>query len=1706
MRIPWDDHEIALLFDMYEQVSGGRDIHDAAVALSKILRQKAACEGKTVDEKFRNYNGMIFYLRRAEYLFSGGHSGIADQQKSVLAMWNIYQNDQPRYQEILKEAKALTDSEKSSFAEAFFAYASKSTSMSREQILSNLEKAGKYCKLQYPLLGILDLHELRKIQQTVYEGKSIRFHFGYEAKYVQETVRIYYNFVKQYRGDQSNNAPPPIVDTGVVEKAEANATQSESPIVFTDTASDAQAHISTSKPGELTTAAVSSFKPPTSEEMKSWITSPSEQSIAVLFSIADPEHYDSVKVANQAYCVRAQHCFVAHNISNVGDVLRLSVHDFFSFSNIGKGTILDIIQVTSDIIQQSGSLVKTEKPVIEYSPPVFEHADRDLILNVLHDNNQSVGEQIAHEKLEALEKAREIIGDEILEAILQSPSLLDSTITMLHSYVRKYEEARYTESTLQSLIDKLPDERKAQKVVLFWRVFFSHRNVRDILSDVPSELVFYNLPSYVVAMQNHSEVDLKVICDFLSWSAFDTMSQRDKLFTRVFTNRDGSSNTRNIEILQRRVKGETLADIGDDLSLTRERVRQIAVKQEKLLARFWTSDGYDLLDLIHLERGGDVVIQQEEAAEIIGADQAALIWFAIHDDELIGKNWKYKKSTRSVVFDTEDYSKLIQQIIDNLPDMVERSKLNDLIEEVAGEQHIPFELLWLEVSRQYDVSGIFAHSRKLTRRAKAAYILNHYFPDGMKVGSDGQYEEYRQLLHTLFGDERDASQDHSIDAIIGDVGVLVGRGLYIGPERIQWDPAVVSIVESFVESSPRTVIPFADLFASLQVELEQCGIFNRYMLQGALNYFGTQYTTGRDYLTKETNANLTSEMDDYIRTRERIVTKDMIREAFPSQYDAGISQIVARCSDIVLMPNGCYMHASHLKYTNDEANCIRDVLAHECKNGPRSTRVLITVMKEKFAEFMANNQIEDYATLYSILSWVLKDRLYFLNWYFIAAEPLRNIGGTTDILLYWLEKRDLLTYSDLQTVVTHIGFNYNYSILELVRILSPVFVRTSPTTLQRTETIGLDEEGISTAVQFVRNLLKERHWIPARMPIDMSTLPVISVPWTAELLESVIYLSNQIPAIRIPTSDNAQPYSIWVEDQFKDQSYEQFVIDRLIERQQVCPFMTAAEVQRYLLTSGLAGVKLPDFVEKRHLIRTPQGFIQITMEEVDQSDLPPRPTEVADENAQTTSSQTVTISVAPAVTVSLEKTAHYNDVLGQFFGDGLRLLGMRLRKFRSLYIEKWGNELPADDETLIAELKQVGSFRDDRIFIKQDADQGGIMQKLWLETRDALENGASCVYAESLLHRHEAEIAAQLSVYHVDDLLAVMMEQAPEGYVRKYDMLVKVWHLPDPDRDVLRMLSKSAVPMNYQQMQIALWFIPLERIKHALVTDPSMVNVDKETYFYAPNIPVTPEEMATIRRAMRQEIERNGYMVAKQLVELIRQKCPSAAINLADFKDWGIRNIFGYVLRDEFTFSGTIISEKGRKIEMWDLYGSFCREREEMQLTELKAFSADIGASIYWDTILDEMIRINATTFIRRDRITFNTEEADKAIEDMCPGDMLPVQDIQLFLHFPPIEVPWNIYVLESYLHRGSKLFRIEQASVSQDKVYGIVVRNQSAITTYKDAVIQLLAHSHDWQDEASGMEMVIARGCQATRLWSNFSEVAKTAALLREKLDEAKK
>ena len=81
------------------------------------------------------------------------------------------------------------------------------------------------------------------------------------------------------------------------------------------------------------------------------------------------------------------------------------------------------------------------------------------------------------------------------------------------------------------------------------------------------------------------------------------------------------------------------------------------------------------------------------------------------------------------------------------------------------------------------------------------------------------------------------------------------------------------------------------------------------------------------------------------------------------------------------------------------------------------------------------------------------------------------------------------------------------------------------------------------------------------------------------------------------------------------------------------------------------------------------------------------------------------------------------------------------------------------------------------------------------------------------------------------------------------------------------------------------------------------------------------------------------------------------------------------------------------------------------------------------------MVRISATELVRRDKVQFDVDAVDDALEKMYPNEYTALKDITLFLSLPAASVRWNGYVLESYLRDYSKKFRLVQVSDSHKSV-----------------------------------------------------------------------
>ena len=198
-RIPWSQHEIALLFDAYIRVAEGADFGKTAEWLSLTLRKLATQSGQAVDETYRNVNGMKMQLANVQYMFTDGQKGLSGASARIRQMYALYRTDYTEYQTILKEALQMTERMATTVEEAFFAYTKEQTALSPKILVDCLKKAEEYCHLKQPLLGMTDVRTVRNAQQKISEDTLLRFRYGKNAQTIRTAVQLYYTFIKSYR-------------------------------------------------------------------------------------------------------------------------------------------------------------------------------------------------------------------------------------------------------------------------------------------------------------------------------------------------------------------------------------------------------------------------------------------------------------------------------------------------------------------------------------------------------------------------------------------------------------------------------------------------------------------------------------------------------------------------------------------------------------------------------------------------------------------------------------------------------------------------------------------------------------------------------------------------------------------------------------------------------------------------------------------------------------------------------------------------------------------------------------------------------------------------------------------------------------------------------------------------------------------------------------------------------------------------------------------------------------------------------------------------------------------------------------------------------------------------------------------------------------------------------------------------------------------
>ena len=460
----------------------------------------------------------------------------------------------------------------------------------------------------------------------------------------------------------------------------------------------------------------------------------------------------------------------------------------------------------------------------------------------------------------------------------------------------------------------------------------------------------------------------------------------------------------------------------------------------------------------------------------------------------------------------------------------------------------------------------------------------------------------------------------------------------------------------------------------------------------------------------------------------------------------------------------------------------------------------------------------------------------------------------------------------------------------------------------------------------------------------------------------------------------------------------------------------------------------------------------------------------------------------------------YAAVLAENFVDGFRpTKTIDRNRFRMYYCNMYGQELNEGDDDLVHTLMMVGTFRDDRIFVKDEAEQKDLLEEVNETIMETFEAGASCIYLECLYTRYQARLAEILHIYNVDSLESVLFSSGKRNYFKRYNYLFRNNKEPAPRRDVVDYMKNAPHPVTYSELGNSLWFIPLEKIKNVLVNAEGIVNVASETYFYAPNLPVNEDELRQIAEIIDHSLMQRNFISDVELMRLLEEHCPSVLMNTSNYTTWGLRNALAYLLCEKFSFRGAIISKKNEEISMAAVFKDLCQRSIQITVDELKSFASGMNAGVYWKSVYSEMIRVNQNEFVRRDQIHFDVKRIDSVLESLIPDVYMPVKSINLFLLFPTIDVPWNNFVLESYVANSSKEFKLLHVGYSATDCCGAIVRKESDISDYRTLVVDVLAQNTGWKTAKEALQLLVDLGYQQRRGYSDIEKVMQEALARRD-------
>jgi transcriptional regulator with XRE-family HTH domain len=881
-----------------------------------------------------------------------------------------------------------------------------------------------------------------------------------------------------------------------------------------------------------------------------------------------PEYNDPIEILNLSH--RSAKALKNAGITTVEELFNLSYQELYAVKNIGRKSADELLAWQSKLAGNG-----LQKKIVPEKNGVISLHDSISALNMSVRSTKALNNYGIY-TIENFLK----LDDQELYTIKNVGKKSIEEILISRNNTRK--TAEYKDAF--KCFDQQEQLKQLHKIFKNIPKFWLDKSFYDYLSCIHGlDMVvdkFRLMPDFIHTI-NDLPLVFELICkddeksgDFLlllNLLAFDIKTSFNDMFEKIFSNK---KHDRVLRVLKKRANGKTLQEISDEMALTRERIRQIENKGTKILVRTLNEIHLNLFAFINIENKNEDIITVKELEKYLNGVEHLDVFIYILKTKQIWENYTFDKRLNIFYNNTiiADINAILDKLL-GLPNIVEEDKRDDILSQINRENNFPPKATNIVFFNIYKRSGRVYCKERLSLSIIYDYILEKYYPGGIKLFDDSIIEHFKRQILETFGSNKVPENNRAIYARIAKQAVLCDRGAYIHQKYIKIDKDLIEEIDRFIAVSPRRVLSFNELFETFKQKLLRfSNINNRYFLQGVLNiYLREKYFFNRDNISKGVNASFTDEIESYIKDKGEVTKAELFSEFH------GVSQIVFSMrtknnKNIIYIGNGGYMYVDRLKFEKDDYQ-IKNIIMEYVKKNPVSSRKMLELFQKTNPEFLANNAIKTHEKLFGILHFLFKDDFYFSRPY-IAKFGTDEISNKSVIREY-LKSYDSVTIPELLDLCEEHHLKY-FSVRGLIKDLNDEFLRIDSHTLVRMNA-EIDENVIIETAKLLSEKINECGFFAVSKFDDYFLFPKTDFEWNPFFLRSIVekYMDDIINIIDIPTTDTYIMNSIFVDSQTETCSYESLLKNMFVIKNNHKPLKTKDEVIAWLKEEGLIIGNIP---------------------------------------------------------------------------------------------------------------------------------------------------------------------------------------------------------------------------------------------------------------------------------------------------------------------------------------------------------------------------------------------------------------------------------------------------------------------------------------------------------------------------------------------------